>query len=162
MTKYASLKGMNNEWIVANYFMIIFWNVYQINAKSREISFKISGCGSRFNLVDSERSNDIHKKWEKWWLRRYSDWFRAGTLSDRGWVPVGSWLFNSPNRPDWLPGPPIRLSNGYLKFLHRGLRGRGVTLITHLQLVPRPRERGMNPYIHFHTRHTCLNGAVIS
>jgi hypothetical protein len=47
-------------------------------------------------------------------------------------VLVGSTIFSSPRRLNWLWGPPSPLSNGY-----RGKSGRGVKLTTHLQLVPR-------------------------
>jgi hypothetical protein len=46
-------------------------------------------------------------------------------------IPVGSRLFSSPRRPHRLWSPHSLLSNAY-----RGQTGRGVTLSTHLQLVP--------------------------
>jgi hypothetical protein len=62
-------------------------------------------------------------------------------LDDRGvWVrvPVDSWSFSPPNRPDRLCGPPSLLSSGY----ERLFPGLGVTLTSQLQLVPRSRKLG--------------------
>jgi hypothetical protein len=66
-------------------------------------------------------------------------------LDDRGVgvrVPVGSRIFSSPRHTERLWGPPNLLFNGYRGFFPRVLRGRGVKLTTHLQLVPRSREYG--------------------
>jgi hypothetical protein len=66
-------------------------------------------------------------------------------LDDRGigiQVPAESRIFSSPRRPDRLWDPPNLLSNGYLQLFPRGLSGRGVKLITHLQLVPKSRKYG--------------------
>jgi hypothetical protein len=57
-------------------------------------------------------------------------------------VPVGSRIFSSPHRPDRFWGPPSLLSNGYRELFPRGYSGRGVKLTSHLQRVPRSRERG--------------------
>jgi hypothetical protein len=68
-------------------------------------------------------------------------------LYDRGVevrVSVGSRIFSSPRHPE-RPGSPLSLlSNGY-----RGYSGRGVELITRLQLVPRLRKYGsIHPFPH--------------
>jgi hypothetical protein len=76
----------------------------------------------------------------------------AYRLDDRGVtvrVPVGSWIFSSPRRPERLSGPPSPLSNGYQRLFPRRYSGRGVKLTTHLQLVPRSRKfASINPLYH--------------
>jgi hypothetical protein len=61
-------------------------------------------------------------------------------LDDRGVgvrVPVGSWIFSSPRRPDRLWDHPASYPMG-----PGGPSSRGVKLTTHLQLVPRSSKCG--------------------
>jgi hypothetical protein len=56
-------------------------------------------------------------------------------LDDRGVgvrVPVSSSIFFSPQRLDWLWGPPSFLSNGYQGHFPRGLSGRSMNLTIYL------------------------------
>jgi hypothetical protein len=57
-------------------------------------------------------------------------------------VPVYARLFFSPRCPDRFRGSLSLLFNGYRGLLLWRLRGRGVKLTTHLQLVPRSRICG--------------------
>jgi hypothetical protein len=72
-----------------------------------------------------------------------------GPLDDGGVdvrVPLGSRIFTFPYRPDGFWGPPNSLSNGYRGLFLQGKSCRGVKLTIHLQLVPKPRQRGsMHP-----------------
>jgi len=69
-----------------------------------------------------------------------------------GQLGLDSWegqefFFYSPPHPDQLWGPPSLLSNGY-QGLFWGKNGLGVTLTTHLHLVPKLRMHGAIPSLH--------------
>jgi hypothetical protein len=55
---------------------------------------------------------------------------------------VGSRIVSTPRRPDRLWVPPSLLSNEYRGLFLRKQSCRGVRLVTHLQLLPRPRKHG--------------------
>jgi hypothetical protein len=64
-------------------------------------------------------------------------------LDDRGVgvrVSVGSRIFSSPRRPDWLWGPTSLLLNAYRGALSPGLKRRRREANTQLQLVPKSRD----------------------
>jgi hypothetical protein len=81
-------------------------------------------------------------------------------LYDRGVgvrVPVGSWTFSSPQRPDRFCGSPSLLSGGHRGLFPRGKSDRGVKLTIHLH--PVPKSRIVELYLHSLIR---LHGVVLN
>jgi hypothetical protein len=78
-----------------------------------------------------------------------------------GWIPnKGKRSFSSPNRPDWIWGPPSLLCNGYWGSSRR-YSGGGVKLTTYLHLASRLRMCGAMSLLPLYAFMTCTGTACI-
>jgi hypothetical protein len=133
------------------------FQVLQTNDLCRE-SRRISSSQNFLNLIVA-----YWTCYEPGYLRQYSAWLRAGRPWDRGSIPGrGKGFFLLPLCPDWLWGPPSLLSNGYRGVpFPGGKRGRGVTLTTHLHLVPRSSMRRSYTSSHPSASMACSGTALL-